>query len=251
MTSAGLAAPSWFSVSGSPVTSSGTLTLTAAGGQAPHQVIGTCGAATSFGPCALAAGDLPSGYPYSSLAGAPAIDYQIVGNNGTSQTARSRLNLIPGANVTLNVADNAGTNSTDVTINASTGGGGSSGVFELGNEHGNAIGASATAYLVLDNGPVSVATSAQHLAPKALTLSGFFLTTGGTQSSTGGFTCTVLVNGTATSITLTVPASSTANTFSDVTHTAIVNAGDHVVAQCVNSATAGTTGILDWSLGAQ
>ena len=37
-----------------------TLTLGAATGQTPHQVIGTCGAATSFGPCALVAGDLPS-----------------------------------------------------------------------------------------------------------------------------------------------------------------------------------------------
>src|ERR1022692_559729 len=37
-----------------------TLTLGAATGQTPHQVIGTCGSATAFGPCALVAGDLPS-----------------------------------------------------------------------------------------------------------------------------------------------------------------------------------------------
>jgi hypothetical protein len=40
--------------------SNSTLTLGAATGQTPHQVIGTCGAATSFGPCSLVAGDLPS-----------------------------------------------------------------------------------------------------------------------------------------------------------------------------------------------
>jgi hypothetical protein len=40
--------------------SGSTLTLGAATGQTSHQVIGTCGSATSFGPCSLVAGDLPS-----------------------------------------------------------------------------------------------------------------------------------------------------------------------------------------------
>lgn len=58
--SVGLTAPSWLAVSGSPLTSSGTLGLSAATGQAAHQVIGTCGAGTSFGPCSLVAGDIPA-----------------------------------------------------------------------------------------------------------------------------------------------------------------------------------------------
>jgi hypothetical protein len=37
-----------------------TLTLGAATGQTAHQVIGTCGSATSFGPCSLVAGDIPT-----------------------------------------------------------------------------------------------------------------------------------------------------------------------------------------------
>src|ERR1039458_2477887 len=37
-----------------------TLTLGAATGQTSHLVIGTCGSATSFAPCSLVAGDLPS-----------------------------------------------------------------------------------------------------------------------------------------------------------------------------------------------
>jgi len=37
-----------------------TLTLGAATGQTPHQVIGTCGASTSFGPCSLGIADLPA-----------------------------------------------------------------------------------------------------------------------------------------------------------------------------------------------
>lgn len=57
--SVGISAPSWLAVGGSPVTTSGTLALTAATGQTSHEVIGTCGTATSFGPCALTGADLP------------------------------------------------------------------------------------------------------------------------------------------------------------------------------------------------
>jgi len=52
-----------------PVATPGTtpaLTIGAATGQTSHEVIGTCGSATSFAPCSLVAGDLPS-IPNSSL----------------------------------------------------------------------------------------------------------------------------------------------------------------------------------------
>jgi hypothetical protein len=52
--------PSWFSVGSSPLTSNGTIAVTAAGSQTSHQVIGTCGSATSFAPCALVAADIPA-----------------------------------------------------------------------------------------------------------------------------------------------------------------------------------------------
>lgn len=51
---------------------------------------------------------------------------QLVGVGGTSQTARNRINLIAGSNVTITPSDNAGSNSTDVTISST--GGGSTGV---------------------------------------------------------------------------------------------------------------------------
>jgi hypothetical protein len=60
VTSVALTLPSWLSVAGSPVTSSGTLAVTAATGQTSHQVIGTCGTATAFSPCALVPGDIPT-----------------------------------------------------------------------------------------------------------------------------------------------------------------------------------------------
>ncbi len=61
---------------------------------------------------------------YSQLSGLPTLRYQLVGVGGTSQTARGRVNLIAGTNVTITVADNSGSDSTDVTINASPGSGG-------------------------------------------------------------------------------------------------------------------------------
>lgn len=61
-------------------------------------------------------------YTASQISG---IGYQLVGNNGASQTVRNRLNFIPSANVSYGFTDNAGTNSTDITINATGGGGGS------------------------------------------------------------------------------------------------------------------------------
>jgi hypothetical protein len=60
VTSVAMTAPSWLSVAGSPVTTTGTLAVTAATGQTSHKVIGTCGSATSFGSCSLVAGDLPA-----------------------------------------------------------------------------------------------------------------------------------------------------------------------------------------------
>jgi hypothetical protein len=51
--------PSWLT-STTPVALGGALTLSAASGQAPHQVIGTCGTAGSFAPCSLQPGDIPT-----------------------------------------------------------------------------------------------------------------------------------------------------------------------------------------------
>lgn len=54
------AIPSWLTASPSTISASGTQTFSPTTGQTSHQVIGTCGAATTFGPCALVAGDLPA-----------------------------------------------------------------------------------------------------------------------------------------------------------------------------------------------
>lgn len=84
VTSVAQSAPSWLSVAGSPVTTSGTLALTAATGQTAHQVIGTCGTATSFTPCALVAGDIPT---ISLTAGISGILPAANGGTGVNNTA--------------------------------------------------------------------------------------------------------------------------------------------------------------------
>ena len=51
--------PPWLTSNG-PIPLGGTLTLSAATGQTPGQVVGTCGIATSVGLCALQASDIPA-----------------------------------------------------------------------------------------------------------------------------------------------------------------------------------------------
>ena len=60
VTSVGQTVPSWLTVSGSPILTAGTLAITAATGQTSHQVIGTCNTLTSFQPCSLVPGDIPT-----------------------------------------------------------------------------------------------------------------------------------------------------------------------------------------------
>jgi len=59
VTSVAATVPSWLAVSGSPITTSGTLAVAAATGQTSGRVVGTCGSGTSVTLCALVAGDLP------------------------------------------------------------------------------------------------------------------------------------------------------------------------------------------------
>jgi hypothetical protein len=60
VTSIAQTVPTWLTVTGSPITTSGTIAISATTGQTSHEVIGTCGTATSFAPCALVSGDLPA-----------------------------------------------------------------------------------------------------------------------------------------------------------------------------------------------
>lgn len=60
--------PTWLTATPPTISASGTQIFTPTTGQISHRVIGTCGSATSFAPCALVAGDLPA-IPFTGLSG--------------------------------------------------------------------------------------------------------------------------------------------------------------------------------------
>ena len=129
--------PSWLTSSVATATSTPALTISAASAQTSHQVIGTCGTATSFAPCALVSGDLPT-ISGSNFANFPAHTY--FGNNSGSSASAQPHNIgssdttpyifnfdtgsanayvvCPSANVTSFIA---GTTVTFTTTHANTG----------------------------------------------------------------------------------------------------------------------------------
>src|SRR5665213_1146105 len=62
--------PSWLTWTITNSTTTPAISLAATTGQTPHQVIGTCGAATTFGPCPLVAGDIPNLPQYANACNA-------------------------------------------------------------------------------------------------------------------------------------------------------------------------------------
>ena len=114
VTSVAQTVPSWLSVAGSPITTSGTLAITAATGQTSHQVIGTCNATTSFAPCALVLGDLPSTVVNASSPGVGIAHFA-----GSTQTVTSSAVDLSGADVTGNLGVshlNSGTSASSSTF---------------------------------------------------------------------------------------------------------------------------------------
>jgi hypothetical protein len=111
VTSVGLTAPSWYTVTGSPVTSSGTLAITAATGQAANRVIaspdGTTGAVSLR---ALVAGDIPPINLGSTANGGVSSATILLGTNGgtsngffsvTGPTTALRTFTFPNASATV------------------------------------------------------------------------------------------------------------------------------------------------------
>jgi hypothetical protein len=102
--------PAWLVAAVTNPTTSVSLALTAATGQTSHQVIGTCGSATSFAPCSLVAADLPL---IPLITGVTGILPIVNGGTGTASPG-----LIAGTNVTITGSW------PNQTINSSGGGGG-------------------------------------------------------------------------------------------------------------------------------
>lgn len=119
VTSVGLAGPTGIIISNSPVTTTGTLTWSMPTGWSTGSLL--------IGNGSNSVTNLPIGAANTVLESDgttahwqslmfPAIFYQHVGVNGTTETQRDRLNLIAGTGITITGADSSGTNSTNVTI---------------------------------------------------------------------------------------------------------------------------------------
>ena len=120
VTSVGLSATpaSVFGVASSPVTGSGTIALSLDDQNANEVLSGpSSGGAAEPAFRALVADDIPT----LTIAKISDIVYQVIKDNGTPLTARAAINFIAGSNVTLTIADDGGSNETDITI-ASAGG---------------------------------------------------------------------------------------------------------------------------------
>ncbi|MGH9563374.1 MAG: hypothetical protein ACRD3S_18120, partial [Terracidiphilus sp.] len=149
------------------------------------------------------------------------------------------------------------TNSTDVTI-SSSGGSGSGGVLLWGNL-GATIAANTNSYLQLgtSGGNSSSAWARGVLSPQSLTLKNFYLYMGNSQPADGSLVCTIQTgtgntsSGTDTTISITIPASSTAQLFSDTTHSVTIPAGTWAAIHCVNNSASASGFINNYSLGHQ
>lgn len=84
VTSVSIAVPSWLQQSGSPITGSGTITISPNTGQTSHLVVGTCGLASTFTPCALLGGDLPTASASTQGAVTVPVSAVVLGSNGSS-----------------------------------------------------------------------------------------------------------------------------------------------------------------------
>ncbi len=168
--------PSWLS-STTPVALGGTLTLSGATGQAPHQVIGTCGTASSFAPCSLQPGDVPTL------------------NQNTTGTAANVTGIIARANGGLNSAtpgtgllrDGTTPSASELSGDATTSG---SNVVTVGKVNGVAYGASPgtnTVPIVTSSNTVTYeAVPNTALANSSVTLNGQAIALGGSANVNSG-----------------------------------------------------------------
>jgi hypothetical protein len=112
-----------------------------------------------------------------------------------------------------------------------------------------ATGGSPRYYGFSDNANATVEINRRVLLPKACTLRNFYLRTSGTQPALGSHVFTILKNGVATAITLTVPAGSAAGLFSDTTNQETFIAGDEISIEAVNNASTTSSIVVSFSIG--
>lgn len=98
------------------------------------------------------------------------------------------------------------------------------------------VGAGLARYTAPASQTVAPSSGAQAVAlPAARTVSNLVILTSGTQPADGPLTVTVYKNGTATALTLTVPANAAGGVFTDSTHAVSFAAGDKLSIQLDNT----------------
>jgi hypothetical protein len=240
--------------------SGSALTLGTATGQTSNHVIGTCGNATSFGPCSLTSAELPLAAmgtitggtwqggviatAYGGLGSATAGAYTVWGN-ATSTSATPSYTSTPNVgSVTLQgatsgscpitVAATAGTATICGAMTVSTTGAvgiASGSVGPISNDSAEGSGtigtANATTYYLWPGGTSPTLASSTSKpgvpVPAGCTARNLYVSAGSGPTGAGG-TVTLYHNGTAAALTCTLSSGSNVNC-SDTTHTVSFGAG--------------------------
>lgn len=206
VTSVGLSAPSWLSVTGSPVTTAGTLGLAAASGQAQNKVLASPnGAPGAVSLRSLVAGDIPS-IDFSKITtgtvpinqGGTGQTSQLTGFNALSPTT-TKGDLI-ASNGSNNVRFGVGTDSNILMSDSSAGSGMSWQAMETIQASSPATGANVTFGTVLTNETL-------YLTP-AGTLATLTVTLPADANSHIGQLCRVFTTQTLTALTVAVSGGS-------------------------------------------
>ena len=85
-------------------------------------------------------------------------------------------------------------------------------------------------------------------SPTAMTLSAFYFRTNSAQSGTGSLVINIRKGAANTGITITIAAGSATGTFTDLSNTASIAAGDLLSIQMINNATAASAQMNGWSI---
>ena len=111
------------------------------------------------------------------------------------------------------------------------------------------VGGAVRYYGFSDNIAATTETSRRIVITKNTIFKGFYLRTSGTQPVTGSHIITVLKNGVATGITITIPAGSGTGVFSETVNTISTVAGDELSLEAINNALTTSSIIISYSLG--
>lgn len=94
---------------------------------------------------------------------------------------------------------------------------------------------------------VSGLTTLNSVIPKSGTVQNMYLAIASTQPATGSLVATLMINGTATAIVITIAAGSGIGTYTDLTNTVQYNAGDSIRLDIKNNAAASSAEVGFWA----